>query len=206
MAAEIEAFLIDFVVEQTGSPAEVVELDVDLEADLGIDSIRKAQMMGEVGQKYGLEADASMSLDDFPTLRHLLDYIVPRVAGGDVDATVLNASPAPKIASAPAPGIEAGTETETAAMNGNGAVAPTVASSTESRPSSDASEMAAEIEAFLIDFVVEQTGYPAEIVELDVDLEADLGIDSIRKAQMMGEVGQKYGLEADASMSLDDFP
>ena len=27
----------------------------------------------------------------------------------------------------------------------------------------------------LIDFVVEQTGYPAEIVELDVDLEADLG-------------------------------
>ena len=164
--------------------------------------------MGEVGQKYGLEADASMSLDDFPTLRHLLDYIVPRVAGGDVDldATVLNASAAPKIASAPAPGIETGTETETAAMNGNGAVAPTVASSTESRPSSDASEMAAEIEAFLIDFVVEQTGYPAEIVELDVDLEADLGIDSIRKAQMMGEVGQKYGLEADATMSLDDFP
>ena len=58
--------------------------DVDLEADLGIDSIRKAQMMGEVGQKYGLEADTSMSLDDFPTLRHLLDYIVPRLAGGEM--------------------------------------------------------------------------------------------------------------------------
>ena len=35
-----------------------------------------------------------------------------------------------------------------------------------------------------IDFVIEQTGYPREIVELDADLEADLGIDSIRKAQL----------------------
>ncbi|MGB0656059.1 MAG: beta-ketoacyl synthase N-terminal-like domain-containing protein, partial [Pirellulales bacterium] len=39
-----------------------------------------------------------------------------------------------------------------------------------------------EVESFLIDFVIEQTGYPREIVELDADLEADLGIDSIRKA------------------------
>ena len=31
-----------------------------------------------------------------------------------------------------------------------------------------------ELEEFLINFVVEQTGYPPEIVELDADLEADL--------------------------------
>ena len=31
-----------------------------------------------------------------------------------------------------------------------------------------------QLESFLISFVVEQTGYPAEIVELDADLEADL--------------------------------
>ncbi|MFM9197458.1 MAG: phosphopantetheine-binding protein, partial [Planctomycetia bacterium] len=80
-AAEIEAFLIDFVVEQTGYPREIVELDADLEADLGIDSIRKAQLFGEIGQKYGLKADDSVSLDEFPTLRHLLGYMLPRVGG-----------------------------------------------------------------------------------------------------------------------------
>jgi len=79
-AAEIEAFLIDFVVEQTGYPREIVELGADLEADLGIDSIRKAQLFGEIGQKYGLTADDSVSLDEFPTLRHLLEYMLPRVA------------------------------------------------------------------------------------------------------------------------------
>ena len=47
---------------------------------------------------------------------------------------------------------------------------------------------ATDIESFLINFVVEQTGYPTEVVELDADLEADLGIDSIKKAQLFGEL------------------
>ncbi len=89
---ELETFLVDFVVEQTGYPREIVELDADLEADLGIDSIRKAQLFGEIGQKYGLTADESMSLDAFPTLRHLLDYMLPRVGGM---AAVQAADPAP---------------------------------------------------------------------------------------------------------------
>ena len=85
--AELETFLVDFVVEQTGYPREIVELDADLEADLGIDSIRKAQLFGEIGQKYSLKADDSVSLDEFPTLRHLLDYMLPRVAGGAAAST-----------------------------------------------------------------------------------------------------------------------
>ena len=79
---ELESFLVDFVVEQTGYPREIVELDADLEADLGIDSIRKAQLFGEIGQKYDLQADDDLSLDDFPTLRHLLEYMEPRIGGG----------------------------------------------------------------------------------------------------------------------------
>ncbi len=79
LATELETFLIDFVVEQTGYPREIVELEADLEADLGIDSIRKAQLFGEIGQKYGLTADDSVSLDEFPTLRHLIGYMLPRV-------------------------------------------------------------------------------------------------------------------------------
>ena len=81
-AAELEAFLINFVVEQTGYPAEVVDLDADLEADLGIDSIKKAQLFGElqeyfdVGAVTGNAAGAGFSLDDFTTLRHVLNFLV----------------------------------------------------------------------------------------------------------------------------------
>jgi acyl carrier protein len=113
-AAELETFLIDFVVEQTGYPREIVELGADLEADLGIDSIRKAQLFGEIGQKYGLTADDSVSLDEFPTLRHLLDYLLPRVGanrGGPAPTAVqAPARPQPVHSAAFTRGLERGRE------------------------------------------------------------------------------------------------
>ena len=197
---ELEKFLVDFVVEQTGYPVEIVELDADLEADLGIDSIRKAQLFGEIGQRYGLTADDSLSLDEFPTLQHLLDYMLPRVA--------LDMSTEPMEAVITKPNAAAVAESL------NGAQATPIYEKSGAvivqEPSSAASHVTgglqAELSEFLVNFVVEQTGYPVEIVELDADLEADLGIDSIRKAQLFGEIGQKYGLTADDSLSLDEFP
>ena len=57
----------------------------------------------------------------------------------------------------------------------------------------------AELEEFLVNFVVEQTGYPPEMVEMDVDLEADLGIDSIKKAQLFGELAEHFDVAAESS-------
>ncbi len=74
-AAELESFLINFVVEQTGYPPEVVELDADLEADLGIDSIKKAQLFGELREYFDVTPSENLTLDDFPTLRHVLNYL-----------------------------------------------------------------------------------------------------------------------------------
>ncbi len=74
--AELSAFLVNFVVEQTGYPPEIVELDADLEADLGIDSIKKAQLFGEIGEYFAIPPRADLALDDFPTLRHVLDFLV----------------------------------------------------------------------------------------------------------------------------------
>jgi acyl transferase domain-containing protein/acyl carrier protein len=207
-AAEIEAFLIDFVVEQTGYPREIVELAADLEADLGIDSIRKAQLFGEIGQKYGLTADDSVSLDEFPTLRHLLDYLLPRV-GGTRGGTAAMAVAAPSrdpvhAGNGHAAHADNDHATNGRASNGHAAAGRYVQAVASTAPVADG--LATELETFLIDFVVEQTGYPREIVELAADLEADLGIDSIRKAQLFGEIGQKYGLTADDSVSLDEFP
>ena len=65
--------MINFVVEQTGYPPEVVELDVDLEADLGIDSIKKAQLFGELAEYFDVQPTENMTLDDFPTLRHVVE-------------------------------------------------------------------------------------------------------------------------------------
>ena len=77
--------LIRFVCEETGYPADVVELDADLEADLGIDSIKKARLLGELRDRFRIKPESmeKLSLDDFPTLRRVLDFL--RRAGVETD-------------------------------------------------------------------------------------------------------------------------
>ena len=181
---ELEAALVAFVVEQTGYPEEMVEMDADLEGDLGIDSIKKAQLMGELNEKYhfvdvSAPADNDMSLDDFPTLGSIRDYLLSKAGeAGTAPVEKPEVTPEPQEEAAPAP---------------------------SSKASAQSPEFKDELAAFLINFVVEQTGYPEEMVEMDVDLEGDLGIDSIKKAQLFGELSEKYELVPLGDMSLDDF-
>ena len=191
-ATQLESFLIEFVVEQTGYPPEMVELDADLEADLGIDSIKKAQLFGELAERFEVQATpGDLSLDDFPTLRHVRDFLAklpgdaaPRSAETNGHATGRE----PKLPSGRASAVQT-----------NGAPA--------SPARAGIAIDAGELDGLLIEFVVEQTGYPPEMVELDADLEADLGIDSIKKAQLFGELAERFSIQVTpGDLSLDDFP
>lgn len=76
VADELQTLLVNFVCEQTGYPAEIVAMDADLEADLGIDSIKKAQLLGELREQFVFQqAPGNMSLSDFPTLRHIYNFL-----------------------------------------------------------------------------------------------------------------------------------
>ncbi len=87
----MKKFLINFVVEQTGYPEDVVDLDSDLEADLGIDSIKKAQMFGEVGEQFQIAPPSgNVTLADFPTLRHILGFIQQAPASAAVESALSN--------------------------------------------------------------------------------------------------------------------
>ena len=242
----IETFLIDFVVEQTGYPAEIIELDWDIEADLGIDSIKKAQLFGELREFFDLESLTSFSLDTFKTLRDIVDLLVTLPGKGDWLARSGNdvATNHPPVAQSIAPSITpkaAPSVPVTEAMFAPTAPltptlplppassAPSIAPPAFAAPVNDIENAVASAAAvghatspagsgmspermqqFLIDFVVEQTGYPPEIVDMDSDLEADLGIDSIKKAQLFGELREMFTFPAAATeennrLALSEF-
>ena len=46
----------------------------------------------------------------------------------------------------------------------------------------------------VIEVVVNHTGYPADFVELDQDLEGELGIDTVKQAEIMADIRAKFGL------------
>ena len=55
------------------------------------------------------------------------------------------------------------------------------------------------IEEILLDEVSRRTGYPREILGLDLDMESDLGIDSIKRVEILGELRSRAGLADDIS-------
>ncbi len=159
------------VAEMTGYPTELLEPDLDLEADLGVDTVKQAEVFAAVRTHYELERDENLQLRDFPTLRHVAEWVRER-AGLDAappataEASVAAAAPA----SVPEP---AGVD-----------------------------DVLAQVTAV----VAEMTGYPTELLEPDLDLEADLGVDTVKQAEVFAAVRTHYELERDENLQLRDFP
>jgi 3-oxoacyl-(acyl-carrier-protein) synthase/NAD(P)-dependent dehydrogenase (short-subunit alcohol dehydrogenase family) len=73
---EIEAFVIDFVVEQTGFPPELIELDDEMESFFGIDGTRKAQMLAELEARCEFtDSKADLSPKNCSSLRQVIDSL-----------------------------------------------------------------------------------------------------------------------------------
>jgi hypothetical protein len=55
----------------------MIDLDWDMEADLGIDSIKRAQLFGELREffEFGQPGKGGVSLDQFRTLRQILAFL-----------------------------------------------------------------------------------------------------------------------------------
>jgi len=51
----------------------------------------------------------------------------------------------------------------------------------------------ADVLRMVLDIISERTGYPVDMIEPDLDLEADLSIDSIKRAEIAGELAQRLG-------------
>jgi acyl transferase domain-containing protein/NAD(P)H-dependent flavin oxidoreductase YrpB (nitropropane dioxygenase family)/NADP-dependent 3-hydroxy acid dehydrogenase YdfG len=88
--------LIAIVRDRTGYPAEMLNLDLDLEADLGIDSIKRVEILGTLRESVaGLGGEAESSLMDELVRARTLGAIVARV-----EASM--ARPAPAVTVPPA--------------------------------------------------------------------------------------------------------
>ena len=91
--------VIDVVVKHTGYPADFVELDQDLEGELGIDTVKQAEIMVDIRQHFSLPVDETFILSDHPTLNHMIGYI-QKMQGGEAPVVVAEqkvATPAPTV-------------------------------------------------------------------------------------------------------------
>ena len=159
-------------------------MDQDLEGELGIDTVKQAEIMGDVREIFSLPVDEDFVLSEHPTLNHFVAYI-QKMTGG-----VVASSPAPvavEAAASPSAPEVAAPEPQPAAT------APTVTDSGDIQPK-------------LIGVVVKHTGYPEDFIEMDQDLEGELGIDTVKQAEIMGDVREIFSLPVDEDFVLSDHP
>ncbi len=98
--------IVALVAEQTGYPAEMLAMDLDLEADLGIDTVKQAELFATIRQEYGIERDDTLKLRDYPTLNHVLRFVQersPQPLPGSAGPAVGSAPPAVRASTPSAP-------------------------------------------------------------------------------------------------------
>ena len=77
----IKEKVLEIVAEKTGYPKDMLDLDLDLEADLGIDTVKQAEMFAAVRAAYNIPRDENLKLRDFPTLAHVIKFARDRQPG-----------------------------------------------------------------------------------------------------------------------------
>jgi acyl carrier protein len=147
--SDFKNVMFDIVAEKTGYPKEILDLDTDLESGLGIDSIKRVEILSALQEV-------------FPELKNVDKS---KLAAMNTLGEILNYS------SSEAPAAQSN---ETFASNGVDSV------NTE------------DFQNVMFDIVAEKTGYPKEILDLDTDLESGLGIDSIKRVEILSALQEVF--------------
>ncbi len=144
-ADRIAETLLTVVSEKTGYPVEMLELEMGLDSDLGIDSIKRVEILSALQER--LPGSPVIGPEHLGTL-HTLGEIAQHLGAGT--APVENMSGRP-----------------------------------------DASGMSDRIAETLLAVVSEKTGYPVEMLELEMGLDSDLGIDSIKRVEILSALQER---------------
>ncbi|MFN7142924.1 MAG: acyltransferase domain-containing protein, partial [Myxococcota bacterium] len=217
-SAEVLDKLLDVVAAKTGYDRSELDPTYELEADLGIDTVKQAEIFGEVREAYRLERDDSFRLASYPTIEKLAGYLAEQagknggvsaagaspVTHADVSATHADVSPgvSPADVSVTHADVSGAAPTPPAGLpsvlhHREGEPAPSVTAPVASRE---------EVLSTLLAVVAAKTGYEPEDLDVSYELEADLGIDTVKQAEIFGEVRTKYGLARDDAFRLADYP
>lgn len=167
---DLDSVLKKIVSDRTGYPEDMINMDADLEAELGIDSIKRVEIIGalqrELPKAHSSEVEKNMELlTRIKTLaeisRHLKSSKKVFTSSGAENRSISDIS------------------------------SDELASTSES----------IDIGGVLIDIICEKTGYPSDMLNMKQDLEAELGIDSIKRVEILGAIREHLPISAQEQMS-----
>jgi acyl transferase domain-containing protein/NAD(P)-dependent dehydrogenase (short-subunit alcohol dehydrogenase family)/acyl carrier protein len=171
---EVSTFVLERVSEKTGYPTEMLDLDLDLEADLGIDTVKQAELFASIREHFGIPRREDLRLSDYNTLAKVMQFVL------DAQEQLNPTQNASQPVSIEEPALVLAPTTADNLVNG-------------------------EVTNFVLSKVSEKTGYPTEMLDLDLDLEADLGIDTVKQAELFASIREHFGIPRREDLRLSDY-
>ncbi len=153
----------EVVADKTGYPVSAIGTDLDLESDLGIDSIKRVEILSALRERQPeLPAIPPELLGTLRTIGSIVEWYS--------EQTESRAEP-------PVHEVPERSQDQTLQVQ-HGEIEGT-------RPP------ASELSNLIVEVVAEKTGYPASAIGTELDLESDLGIDSIKRVEILSSLRQK---------------
>ena len=167
---DIHKIVLDTISDKTGYPADMIELDMELEGDLGIDSIKRVELLSEINTALGeiFTQDDVEALASIGVIKDIEEYLDNRLNNLSIS---------------------------------------------EERDNENSSVKSNNVQDVVIDVISDKTGYPKDMIELDMELEGDLGIDSIKRVEIFSDINEIVGCKLTAEdtenlselMSINDI-
>ncbi|MGJ5629985.1 beta-ketoacyl synthase N-terminal-like domain-containing protein [Nostoc sp. CALU 1950] len=182
---DLDKNLLAITSDKTGYPVEMLEMDMDMEADLGIDSIKRVEILGALQEMYpNLPKPNLEELSEKRTIGQVVEYLQSHASKGvAVEVAIPEVQPAAEIPVEAAPVVEVVAAPEPSVV---------VAFTPEPEVAPATSDEFANLGETLLAITSDKTGYPVEMLELEMDMEADLGIDSIKRVEILGAMQEMY--------------
>lgn len=154
--------ILDIYSEITGYPKEMLDLNMEIEADLGIDTVKQATILSMISEKFNIPQEDSVKLSNYPTIGHVVNMVQSKYAKED---NISKGSTVPYAKSDVFPGNinVAGSE-------------------------------AGNVQEEVLKVISEITKYPVEMLDMNMEMEADLGIDTVKQATIFSILGEKFNL------------
>ncbi len=230
---DINNLLLNVVSEKTGYPLEMLSLDMSLDTDLGIDSIKRVEILSALQEQLPWsQAVNPEELGTFQFLQHIVEFIAAgrpvslnetSTALAQVDDTFakvlleivsektgypidmldlemnldsdlgIDSIKRVEILSAiqeRVPELPAVSPDDMATLQTLQSIVD-IFNVSESEQTSVASSDDSNLSEVLLEVVADKTGYPVDMLNLEMNLDSDLGIDSIKRVEILSALQDK---------------
>ncbi len=167
-----EEEILKLISEITLYPVEFLEKDMEMEADLGIDTVKQATIFSILIDRYGFIEEGTENISQYRTIGALIDLFNQKSKQGN------NCS------------------------GNNRGESQAIKRITKENPVTGNNSS---VRDDVLEVISEITQYPVEMLEEDMELEADLGVDTIKQATILSELAVKFNIDGEKNLNPSEF-